>query len=78
MDKDLFHWSDCAIYNAPAYPVGKCDCGYEDRLRRRHENARLCKECNFGKMRAQKGFVSSGLQQCFHCSANYDLLWARK
>lgn len=21
------HWSSCAIYNAPAYPVGPCDCG---------------------------------------------------
>ena len=21
------HTSDCAVHNAPAYPVGKCDCG---------------------------------------------------
>jgi hypothetical protein len=21
------HWSDCAIYNAPALPVGPCNCG---------------------------------------------------
>jgi hypothetical protein len=21
------HWSDCAIYNAPALPTGPCDCG---------------------------------------------------
>lgn len=21
------HWSDCAVHNAPAYPVGPCDCG---------------------------------------------------
>jgi len=21
------HWSSCAIYNAPAYPAGPCDCG---------------------------------------------------
>jgi hypothetical protein len=21
------HWSSCAIYNAPALPVGPCDCG---------------------------------------------------
>jgi hypothetical protein len=21
------HWSDCAIYNAPAYEPGPCDCG---------------------------------------------------
>jgi hypothetical protein len=21
------HWSDCAVYNAPAKPKGKCDCG---------------------------------------------------
>lgn len=21
------HWSDCAIYNAPAYESGPCDCG---------------------------------------------------
>ncbi len=21
------HWSDCAVYNEPAYPNGPCDCG---------------------------------------------------
>lgn len=21
------HWSDCAVHNAPALPVGECDCG---------------------------------------------------
>lgn len=21
------HWSDCAVYNAPAYPNGPCNCG---------------------------------------------------
>ena len=21
------HWSDCAVYNEPAYPNGECDCG---------------------------------------------------
>jgi len=21
------HWSDCAVYNEPAYPAGLCDCG---------------------------------------------------
>ena len=21
------HWSDCAVYNAPAYEPGLCDCG---------------------------------------------------
>ena len=20
------HWSDCAVYNEPAYPAGECDC----------------------------------------------------
>ena len=24
---DLKHWSDCAVYNEPAYPNGDCDCG---------------------------------------------------
>ena len=24
---DLKHWSDCAVYNEPAYPAGDCDCG---------------------------------------------------
>jgi len=23
----LTHYSDCAIYNEPAYPAGECDCG---------------------------------------------------
>ena len=21
------HWSDCAVYNGPAYKPGPCDCG---------------------------------------------------
>lgn len=21
------HWSDCAVHNEPAHPVGECDCG---------------------------------------------------
>lgn len=21
------HWSDCAVNNGPALPVGECDCG---------------------------------------------------
>jgi hypothetical protein len=21
------HWSDCAVYNGPAFPAGPCDCG---------------------------------------------------
>ena len=21
------HWSDCAVYNLPAYAQGQCDCG---------------------------------------------------
>lgn len=24
-----FHASDCAVHNAPALPVGPCDCGIE-------------------------------------------------
>lgn len=23
----MAHWSDCAAHNAPALPVGPCDCG---------------------------------------------------
>ena len=26
----IIHWSDCAIYNGPAYPAGPCDCGALD------------------------------------------------
>lgn len=26
---DAMHASDCAVYNAPALPVGPCDCGVE-------------------------------------------------
>ena len=29
MKKTNIHLSDCAIYNEPAYPKGKCNCGYE-------------------------------------------------
>jgi hypothetical protein len=24
------HWSDCALHNAPALPIGPCNCGYPD------------------------------------------------
>ena len=28
LDKDnIIHFSDCAVYNEPAYPAGPCDCG---------------------------------------------------
>lgn len=29
MEKDpgFWHWSDCAIHNAPAYKAKQCDCG---------------------------------------------------
>jgi len=23
----VLHYSDCAVYNEPAYPAGECDCG---------------------------------------------------
>jgi len=26
MKQESVHWSDCAVHNAPAYPVGLCDC----------------------------------------------------
>lgn len=25
--EEIKHWSDCAVYNEPAYPKGSCDCG---------------------------------------------------
>ena len=25
--KPIVHWSDCAVYNEPAFPAGPCDCG---------------------------------------------------
>jgi len=28
----LGHRSDCAIYNEPAFPAGKCDCGFLDNI----------------------------------------------
>lgn len=27
------HWSDCAVHNAPALPIGECDCGGRTALR---------------------------------------------
>ncbi len=30
-----YHWSDCAIYNAPAMEPGLCDCGYQAKVERR-------------------------------------------
>ena len=26
-NRELLHYSDCAVYNEPAYPAGECDCG---------------------------------------------------
>lgn len=23
----MFHWSTCAVHNAPALPIGRCNCG---------------------------------------------------
>lgn len=25
--RDGLHWSDCAVHNRPAWPIGPCDCG---------------------------------------------------
>lgn len=30
MDRLMSHASDCAVNNAPAMPIGECDCGAED------------------------------------------------
>ena len=30
------HWSDCSVYNEPAYPNGECDCGGFDLNNRWH------------------------------------------
>ena len=30
-DENNEHFSDCAIYNEPAFRNKPCDCGYEDR-----------------------------------------------
>jgi hypothetical protein len=27
INRDIQHASDCAVHNAPALPVGPCDCG---------------------------------------------------
>ena len=27
------HYSDCAVHNGPALPLGPCDCGLEERLK---------------------------------------------
>ena len=29
-DSPIVHESDCTLHNAPALPVGPCDCGVED------------------------------------------------
>ena len=26
-NRELLHYSDCAVYNEPAYLAGECDCG---------------------------------------------------
>lgn len=32
--EDVGHYSDCAIYNEPAFKKGKCNCGFKDRMRK--------------------------------------------
>jgi len=78
MNKDLFHWSDCAIYSEPAYPAGECNCGYKEKLKRRKENCNFCPTCCFGKIKMEKPFLSAGAAQCRNCSANYDLLFVKR
>lgn len=48
------HKSDCAIYNAPAYPVGPCNCGATTCRRRLIKDGapvvpRTCPKCGLGK-----------------------------
>lgn len=40
------HLSDCAVYNAPAYPNGPCDCGHQLRVERRYVALFWCLACN--------------------------------
>ncbi len=43
------HSSDCAIYNEPAYPKGKCNCGYEfDSVDKADENILSIKDHYIG------------------------------
>lgn len=30
VNQKVIHWSDCAIYRAPAYEPGPCDCAVEN------------------------------------------------
>lgn len=34
-EENLCHFSDCAIYNEPAFRNRPCDCGLEDRLNKK-------------------------------------------
>lgn len=38
------HSSDCAVHNAPAYPVGECDCAV--RFQRKFVSCGCLAECN--------------------------------
>lgn len=33
---DALHASDCAVHNAPALPVGPCNCGAQAKAERRY------------------------------------------
>ena len=59
------HWSDCAVHNGPAFPVGECDCGgleLTSDLRDRLIPAPITKtgsERSLGEQSQADGFVES-------------------
>lgn len=40
----MAHWSSCAVNNAPALPVGPCDCGNNAPCQRCDDQGWVCEE----------------------------------
>lgn len=48
----LVHYSDCAVYNEPAYPNGECDCGTVKARRRWWSYVRHLSRIRYARLRS--------------------------
>lgn len=58
----IAHASDCAVHNAPALPIGPCDCGAEERVMA-ELRAALAARDEAGALAAAAGLAMEGFRQ---------------